>query len=546
MDSLAKKHNRRDIRKALESLPKELDDTYNEAMRRISNQDEEDAKLAERVLSWISYAFRPLTIIEVQHALAVEPGNADFDGDALPDEDVLVSVCAGLVTIDQESIIRLVHYTTQEYFERTQMSWFPHAQTDIAMTCITYLSFDVFAVGFCPTDEEFEARLQLNALYDYAARNWGYHARAASTEVEPLILYLFKSEAKVSACSQAMMAFKSYLSYRGYSQRVPRQTTGVHLAAYFGLKEAVKLLLADSVDPDSKNTEGQTPLLWAAENGHEAVVRQLLEHKADINAKTNNNRWTALYVAAESGHEAVVRLLLEHKADVEAKNNYGETALHRAARNGHEAVVQLLLDHKADVEAKNNYRWTALYNAAWNGQEAVVQLLLDHKADVKAKAYNGMTALHRAAWRGHETVVQLLLDHKVDIEAKDNNGETALHCAARNGHMVVVQQLLDHYKENDVLNFKEDTEVVTKLLTNPKSRVRCDGCKLWIPNWDPHYHCGICNAGDFDLCQDCVGNDDFCSPKSHRLIKRRVRENGFIEITSRRTSVNRPTYHLDV
>jgi hypothetical protein len=69
------------------------------------------------------------------------------------------------------------------------------------MTCITYLSFDVFAVGFYPTDEEFEARLQLNALYDYAARNWGCHARAASTEVGRLILYLFKSEAKVSACS---------------------------------------------------------------------------------------------------------------------------------------------------------------------------------------------------------------------------------------------------------------------------------------------------------------------------------------------------------
>jgi ankyrin repeat protein len=533
MDSLAKKHNRRDIRKALESLPKALDDIYDEAMRRVSSQDEEDAKLAKRVLAWIFYAFRPLTIIEVQHALAVEPGNVSFDGDALPDEDVLVSVCAGLVTIDQESnIIRLVHYTTQEYFERTQTSSFPHAQTDIAMTCITYLSFDVFAVGFCPTDEELEARLQLNALYDYAVRNWGYHARAASTEVNQLILRLFKNEAKVSACSQAMMAFKSFLRYRGYSQRVPRQTTGVHLAAYFGLDEAVKLLLADRVDPDSKNTEGQTPLLWAAEKGHDAVVRLLLEHKADINAKTNNNRWTALYVAAKNGHERVVQLLLDYKADAEAKNSHGETALHRAAMNGYEAVVQLLLDHKVDIEAKNDYGWTTLHNAALNGQGAVLRLLLDHKADVNAKAYNGMTALHRAARRGHETVVQLLLDHKADLGAKDNDGDTALHRAARHGNVVVVQQLLDHCKENDVLNFKEVTEVVAKLLANPIYRVHCDNCKTWIPNWNPHYHCGICNAGDFDLCQGCFDKGVFCFHKSHQFIKLHVRDNRFIEITS--------------
>jgi hypothetical protein len=64
------------------------------------------------------------------------------------------SVCAGLVTIDEESdIIRLIYYTTQEYFERTQTRWFPSAQTDIATTCLTYLSFDTFESGFCSTDE---------------------------------------------------------------------------------------------------------------------------------------------------------------------------------------------------------------------------------------------------------------------------------------------------------------------------------------------------------------------------------------------------------
>jgi hypothetical protein len=96
---------------------------------------------------------------------------------------------------------------------------------DITITCVTYLSLDVFEASFCPTDEDFEARSRLNPVYDYAARHWGHHVHAASTEMEQLILDFLDNEAKVSASSQAMMVSRSYY---GYSQRVPRQMTGVH------------------------------------------------------------------------------------------------------------------------------------------------------------------------------------------------------------------------------------------------------------------------------------------------------------------------------
>lgn len=68
-------------------------------------------------------------------------------------------------------------------------------------------------------------------------------------------------------------------------------------------------------------------LLSAARNGHEAVVRQLLENGADIEAK-NMYGWTALHWTAFNGHETVVRLLLEKGADLEAKNKDEQTALH--------------------------------------------------------------------------------------------------------------------------------------------------------------------------------------------------------------------------
>ena len=59
---------------------------------------------------------------------------------------------------------------------------------------------------------------------------------------------------------------------------------------------------------------GWTPLPWAAEGGHEAVVKLLLEKGAELETKDNDG-WTPLSWAAEKGHEAVVKLLLEKGAE---------------------------------------------------------------------------------------------------------------------------------------------------------------------------------------------------------------------------------------
>lgn len=109
MDSLVNKNNRKAIYMALENLPKGIGDTYDEAMERIRAQNPDDKELGENVLLWISFALRPLSIVELQHALAVDDTTTNTDLDALPDEEIIISVCAGLVTIDNESsTVRLV------------------------------------------------------------------------------------------------------------------------------------------------------------------------------------------------------------------------------------------------------------------------------------------------------------------------------------------------------------------------------------------------------------------------------------------------------
>lgn len=81
-------------------------------------------KLAENILVWITCTRRPLTILELQHVLAVEPNTRELDQRNLPEIDDMVSTCAGLVTVDEQSrVVRLVHYTAPEYFDRTWESW---------------------------------------------------------------------------------------------------------------------------------------------------------------------------------------------------------------------------------------------------------------------------------------------------------------------------------------------------------------------------------------------------------------------------------------
>jgi ankyrin repeat protein len=53
--------------------------------------------------------------------------------------------------------------------------------------------------------------------------------------------------------------------------------------------------------------------------------------------------------AAQNGHEAVVKLLLQEDAEVKAAENDGWTALHSATLNGHEAVIKLRLQQGAEV-----------------------------------------------------------------------------------------------------------------------------------------------------------------------------------------------------
>jgi hypothetical protein len=304
-------------------------------------------ELARKALSWIKHVQRPLTVEELRHALAVKLGDKELNQKSIPKIEVVVSVCAGLVTVDEKSnTVRLVHYTAQEYFERVRLGWNVGAQEEIATACLTYLSFDIFRSGSCDSDGAFEERIAENGFFNYSARHWSEHVRPVESTVSSLALGFLLDDALVNCTIQGPLTGGD--KYNGYSQTFPSLTRGLHLTARYGLLHLTEELLMGTgrdriVDADSKDSYNQTPLSRAAGNGHEAIVKLLLNTgKVDADWKGRYG-WTPLWRAAENGHEATVKLLLDTgKVDADSKDDYNQTPLSRAVENGHEAIVKLL------------------------------------------------------------------------------------------------------------------------------------------------------------------------------------------------------------
>ncbi|CAB3779717.1 hypothetical protein LMG28614_00910 [Paraburkholderia ultramafica] len=154
--------------------------------------------------------------------------------------------------------------------------------------------------------------------------------------------------------------------------------------------DGVNKLLAKGMDPNSVDSQGIPLLVLAAREKSDKVGAALvanpktnleIEDKAgenammmaalvgDLNfvnlliakdAEVNKKGWAPLHYAAANGHDDIVKVLLDHSAYVDAGSPNGTTPLMMAARGGHVSTVKLLLDNGADLTVKNQIGMTAL------------------------------------------------------------------------------------------------------------------------------------------------------------------------------------------
>jgi len=155
---------------------------------RIKEHGEEESVLGIAALMWISHSERPLKVDELCHALGVENGSTDLDGDNVLSKGTLLACCQGLVAVDKEAFtVRLIHFTLQEYL-RAHPELFDRPHSTMAETCLSYLSSrQVRALSGNASPD-----LWNTPFLEYSSLYWGVHSkRDLSGCAKQLALRLF-------------------------------------------------------------------------------------------------------------------------------------------------------------------------------------------------------------------------------------------------------------------------------------------------------------------------------------------------------------------
>ena len=397
-----------------------------------------------RILSWITHARRPLLVGELRHGLAVEycddgEGLQEFDEDNLLSPGSLVDVCAGLVIIDSTSqIIRLVHYTTQEYFDNARLHLFKGAEVDMSRACLTYLSCSLDPKLRIVEEPFFDSphikeisyeAIRSHPFLDYASHYWFSHVKSGllAENRDPVFLKVvarFKSSDRILVSVELLQALP-YIHMLQILGFVYRESSPLEIASRLGLEELVAVLL----DPSTVTCPVvDRSLAQASHGGHLNIVKLLLQYGARVNLTVNDpsdRTTTALGMTCSEGHLSMAEFLIENGADIDGNHSLDLPPLHNAASRDRTDIVDLLLKKGANVNARDSIGGTACHMAAAGGAIKSAIRLLDAGCDLELMDDNGMTALHLAANSGNLQIIQILLDRGAGAPAKDKKGQTA-------------------------------------------------------------------------------------------------------------------------
>ncbi|KAH6889067.1 ankyrin repeat-containing domain protein [Coprinopsis sp. MPI-PUGE-AT-0042] len=561
LDALDECLSAQGVRDTLKAFPPSIGDVYCQTWARISQQSHKHASLAKAVLVWVINASRSMTMAELERAVATAPDTHKFEPGRLVPGTTLVSLCGGLVTVEEESgLVRLVHYTAKETLEGLLHESFPHPHSRLAAVCTTRLAECGFQNTTISSEAEFKNALEKDPLLTYASEAWAFHAHAG-LDVEDMERRTVQFITEINV----FPAFTSFERTFFFDVLTPLHVLGLHdlppewikdttdpnlttklhqqsaliVASRLGHERVVAFLLAlPAIQINLVSDEGWSALMEAARRDHTGTVKLLLAHPeiqvnlidrggwsalmladrygtentiklllahpgTQVNLKGSDG-WSVLMVAARHGRKGHVKLILaHHEIQVNLVNGDGWSALMMAANEGHEGTVELLLAHsEIQVNQVNNNGWSTLMVAASHGRTDIVALLIAFPGiDVNLANSYGSTALLMASKYGHEAVVKLLLaTGDVDVNASNKDGDTAIKLAATEGHEAIVRMLLPIPNADTTISSLGDGHTAI-------TAAQVNG------------HCGIVGLlRDFESRKAAVANPSDCNQLSERDI----------------------------
>lgn len=328
------------LKRALISLPKNLDETYDRILMEIDDFHQAEVM---KTLQALIVTLEPLTLEEIVDLLAVDHDSvpARFDPDfRLLDPRSILTMCSSFVILtpehrfpnsftpfiraDRVSALRLAHASVADYLMQSKPQSTFHfsknsARQFLARTCLAYLLNPEFVSGH--ERSKIKQRLLVFPFLSHVVRFWPMYLERVEGDPEDNI------DASTKELLQAFFA-------------TSKLSRGGNFAFWVGM------LIPTSPDSYISNTH---PLYYAASYGLIEAVRLLLDTEKDINIDQLGGRAhsSALHVAVYRNRFEVAKLLLERGADPNLPNDMGEAPLDWARLNYNISMTELLIRYGA-------------------------------------------------------------------------------------------------------------------------------------------------------------------------------------------------------
>lgn len=195
---------------------------------------------------------------------------------------------------------------------------------------------------------------------------------------------------------------------------------------------------------DSVDSNGRTPLTWAAMRGDLAAMQSLLDAGADPNSQSNDKQTPIHWAAQATSSSAGLHLLLARGAEADIVDRFQRTALIYASCNQNdESFLEPLLRGHVNINKRDCHDRTALGYAAKMNRTRTLVCLLDHGADPYIPDHEGYTPLLEAILGNRHGIIEILLNRNITCTARAKGGRTLLHLATLHGDMRTMRLLHD-------------------------------------------------------------------------------------------------------
>ncbi|KAK3941300.1 hypothetical protein QBC46DRAFT_448750 [Diplogelasinospora grovesii] len=492
------------VRESLAQLTDRIDDKYTDIIHRIEQQTRSRRDLAIKTLCWVAYAARPLSIGELQHALAVDVEDVAFRAGRTPRIDDIVGFCCGLVILETLSdTVRLVHYTASTYMNDIHVKdqRFTGAHIMMARICGTYLCFQALEEPDEP-DGYISTKPGAYPFAEYAAVYLGSHLRSmedpqsnGASHAITLTTTILDERKKRKFYTRLLHNADAYPPrtrggsrindfgdddsiYETRADPTEREVTSLHLAAQIGIPCLVQTFLDVPNAVQAKDKYGLTPLIVALYLGHAKIASMLLDAGASLDVRSRFGGRVLLFIAQSSyghGHEKLVGQILGRTTGVQSST--GQQRLQPFSRRSNSEQPRSEPDesansgaisynnpsqaptgHESELEDYLELAWAAMKDdcvaiKAIIDQRRVVVTLTEDKG-----LSNLVTvALFLAVENQHTDVLKILIGHGVDINSRDFEDRTPLHRAVVQGCVKTVKLLLEHGADLEATDGWRDT-----------------------------------------------------------------------------------------